>query len=38
MTKDEAKIADLRDRLQSLLLEKIPGLFINGDRATTRIY
>jgi cysteine desulfurase len=34
MVKDEAKIADLRDRLQSLLLEKIPNLVINGDRAS----
>jgi cysteine desulfurase len=34
MAKDEAKIAHLRDRLQSLLLEKIPGLVINGDRAS----
>lgn len=34
MAKDEAKIAHLRDRLQSLLQEKIPGLVINGDRVS----
>lgn len=33
MEEDEKVIADLRDKLQSLLLEKIPGLVINGDVA-----
>ncbi|MBW4566200.1 MAG: cysteine desulfurase [Mojavia pulchra JT2-VF2] len=31
MEEDEKAIADLRDKLQSLLLDKIPGLVINGD-------
>ncbi|MFO7030464.1 aminotransferase [Limnospira fusiformis CCALA 023] len=31
MAEDEAKIANLRDKLQDLLLDKIPGLVINGD-------
>jgi cysteine desulfurase len=34
MATDEAKIAHLRDKLESLLLEKIPGLMINGDRTS----
>ncbi|MEH1780550.1 MAG: cysteine desulfurase family protein [Nostoc sp.] len=33
MEEDEKAITDLRDKLQSLLLEKIPGLVINGDVA-----
>jgi cysteine desulfurase len=32
----EAQIASKRDRLQNLLLEKIPGLVINGD-TTSRL-
>jgi cysteine desulfurase len=31
MEEDEQAIANRRDRLQNLLLEKIPGLAINGD-------
>lgn len=31
MEEDEWAIANLRDKLQSLLFEKIPGLVINGD-------
>jgi cysteine desulfurase len=31
MDEDEKAIACLRDRLQSLLIDKIPGLIINGD-------
>jgi cysteine desulfurase len=31
MQEDEKMIAQLRDKLQSLLLEKIPGLLVNGD-------
>jgi cysteine desulfurase len=31
MDEDEKVIACLRDRLQSLLIDKIPGLLINGD-------
>ncbi|WP_236141663.1 aminotransferase class V-fold PLP-dependent enzyme [Nostoc sp. CMAA1605] len=31
MEEDEKAIAELRDKLQSLLLSKIPGLVINGD-------
>ncbi len=31
MEKDEQKIAKKRDKLQGLLLEKIPGLVVNGD-------
>lgn len=31
MAADEKAIATLRDRLQSLLLEKIPNLVVNGD-------
>lgn len=31
MRADEARIATLRDRLQQLLVEAIPGLVINGD-------
>lgn len=31
MGEDEEKISGLRDKLQSLLLDKIPGLVINGD-------
>ncbi|PAX52918.1 aminotransferase class V-fold PLP-dependent enzyme [Brunnivagina elsteri] len=31
MEKDENAIALLRDKLQSLLLDKIPGLTVNGD-------
>lgn len=31
MDEDEKAIASLRDRLQSLLTDKIPGLIINGD-------
>lgn len=31
MEQDEQKIASLRDKLQFLLLDKIPGLIINGD-------
>ncbi|MBX9252923.1 cysteine desulfurase [Desmonostoc muscorum CCALA 125] len=31
MEEDEWAIADLRDKLQSLLLNNIPGLLINGD-------
>lgn len=31
MEEDEKAIAALRDKLQSLLLDKIPGLVINGD-------
>ncbi|MDT9200180.1 cysteine desulfurase [Limnospira fusiformis KN01] len=31
MAEDEARIANLRDKLQDLLLEKIPGLVVNGD-------
>ncbi len=31
MTIDETTIAQKRDRLQSLLLKKIPGLVLNGD-------
>ncbi|MEG3839642.1 cysteine desulfurase family protein [Microcoleus sp. herbarium14] len=31
MEEDERAIAQSRDRLQSLLLDKIPGLVINGD-------
>jgi cysteine desulfurase len=31
MDEDEKAIACLRDRLQSLLIDKIPGLLINGD-------
>ncbi|MBS0015896.1 MAG: cysteine desulfurase [Arthrospira sp. SH-MAG29] len=31
MAEDEARIANLRDKLQDLLLDKIPGLVINGD-------
>ncbi len=36
MEDDEKAIASKRDRLQNLLLEKIPGLVINGD-TTTRL-
>ena len=32
MEKDEQEIAFRRNRLQSLLLDKIPGLIINGDQ------
>jgi len=32
----EAQIASKRDRLQNLLLDKIPGLVINGD-TTSRL-
>lgn len=31
MEEDEKAIANLRDKLQSLLMEKIPGLVVNGD-------
>lgn len=31
MEGDEKKIAKKRDKLQGLLLEKIPGLIVNGD-------
>ena len=31
MVEDERKIAELRDKLQGLLLQEIPGLVINGD-------
>ncbi|MFO7030470.1 aminotransferase, partial [Limnospira fusiformis CCALA 023] len=31
MAEDEAKIANWRDKLQDLLLDKISGLVINGD-------
>ncbi len=31
MAEDERKIAELRDKLQGLLLKGIPGLVINGD-------
>lgn len=31
MVEDEGKIAQLRDKLQGLLVDKIPGLVINGD-------
>ncbi|WP_238178421.1 cysteine desulfurase family protein [Calothrix sp. 336/3] len=31
MEEDEWAIAELRDKLQSLLLSKIPGLILNGD-------
>jgi cysteine desulfurase len=31
MAEDERKIAVLRDKLQGLLLQEIPGLVINGD-------
>lgn len=33
MVEDEGKIAQLRDKLQGLLLDKIPGLVINGDKS-----
>ncbi len=33
MDTDEKAIANLRDRLQNLLIDKIPGLVINGDRS-----
>ncbi|HBB35591.1 MAG TPA: aminotransferase [Cyanobacteria bacterium UBA8803] len=36
MKEDEKAIASKRDRLQSLLLDKIPGLVINGD-TTSRL-
>jgi cysteine desulfurase len=36
MEDDEKAIASKRDRLQSLLLDKIPGLVINGD-TTSRL-
>jgi cysteine desulfurase len=36
MEEDEKVIASKRDRLQSLLLDKIPGLVINGD-TTSRL-
>lgn len=36
MEEDERAIANLRDRLQSLLLDKIPDLVINGD-VTSRL-
>lgn len=36
MEEDEKAIASKRDRLQSLLLDKIPGLVINGD-TTSRL-
>jgi len=36
MKEDEKAIASKRDRLQNLLLEKIPGLVINGD-TTSRL-
>jgi cysteine desulfurase len=32
MLEDEQAIANLRDKLQNLLLEKIPNMVINGDR------
>lgn len=32
MAEDEGKIAQLRDKLQGLLVDKIPGLVINGDK------
>lgn len=31
MEEDEKAIANLRDKLQNLLFEKIPGLVVNGD-------
>ncbi|MBC1259323.1 cysteine desulfurase family protein [Trichormus variabilis] len=31
MDEDEKAIANLRDKLQNLLLDKVPGLVINGD-------
>ncbi|WP_289501063.1 cysteine desulfurase family protein [Gloeocapsopsis sp. IPPAS B-1203] len=31
MEADEKEIASLRDKLQSILLDKIPGLVVNGD-------
>jgi cysteine desulfurase len=36
MEEDEKAIASKRDKLQSLLLDKIPGLVINGD-TTSRL-
>ena len=36
MKEDEKAIASKRDRLQNLLLDKIPGLVINGD-TTSRL-
>jgi len=33
MAEDERNIAQLRDKLQGLLLDKIPGLVINGDKS-----
>jgi len=36
MVADESAIACQRDKLQNLLLDKIPGLFINGD-TTSRL-
>ncbi len=36
MKEDEKAIASKRDKLQSLLLDKIPGLVINGD-TTSRL-
>lgn len=32
MTEDERMIGEKRDRLQTLLTEKIPGLIVNGDQ------
>ena len=34
MATDEANVAHLRDQLETRLLEKIPGLIINGDRTS----
>lgn len=36
MAEDEKAIASKRDRLQNLLLDKIPGLVVNGD-TTSRL-
>ena len=33
LTEDAARIRELRDRLESALLERIPGAQVNGDRA-----
>ncbi len=37
MKEDEKAITSKRDRLQNLLLDKIPGLVINGDTIAVEV-